>query len=911
MKKLLLLLTLVLSTSFSNGCAQAYDNEVGADGGLYYWKVAKVQKGTSPDLATAITNCMEQSTGAGREIHVLVGGSLSKTVGILPDVKLFGHGNTLTVDHGGYGVHGRNVSNIEFYDMTFKSAKNMVFRLTGCNNIVLSGINIDGGFIGMRIDSRASRPWEATNYNLKVTNCRFENLGSHGLETYSIDGVYVDGIVARNNGESGVLFNNSRNGFVGTVDAYRCSRGGGYAGLRFANGNENFRVKYLRAIECGRGFFSVTGSKNIVVEEVYIRDTTSHAILIQHSNNVGVNSGSYNGHGLNHYTSANSWILATDVAGLTATPPVAPTGLTATDNEGSVSLKWPTVNGATGYLLQRATTSDGPYFTIAYPETTSFTDRDTAANSTYYYKLKALNSAGPGAASPAASAAVSAFTPVVDPDLGVKLHLPFDGSGADSTGGSASAIAGPAAYIPGVWKQALNLNGSANFVTLPQLSGAEYREFTAAAWVWPTSAANFQRIFDLGKDQANYMMLNLAHGTLRYEIRRNDSLQVVQAPALPLGQWSHVAVTLVGNRGTIYVNGAPVAFNMFINTPAHFTLTRNYLGKSQFPDPLFNGRMDDFRLYNRGLSTAEMSALVMSAPPVAPTTLTAGGFGTRVNVQWSGLNASSYNIKRAEVSGGPYTAIARGVTGTTYSDTGVVRDKTYYYVVTASNAQGESGNSNQAVAVTSDLVAHLKFDETGGNTAADSSGNSWGATLHNEPKRVSGVHQNAVSFVGASSQHAALPTGVVSGLNDFTISAWIRVSSLANWARVFDLGTGTDNYMFLTPQSGATGRMQFAIRTPSGGEQVINSSTTIPLNAWAHVAITGGGNTGSMYLNGKLVGTNAGLTLNPSSLGMTTQNYLGRSQFPDPHLDGAIDDLRIYSRALSAEELKDLINRHF
>jgi len=67
-------------------------------------------------------------------------------------------------------------------------------------------------------------------------------------------------------------------------------------------------------------------------------------------------------------------------------------------------------------------------------------------------------------------------------------------------------------------------------------------------------------------------------------------------------------------------------------------------------------------------------------------------------------------------------------------------DTTYYYIVTACNAHGESNDSNETVAVTGVLTTYLKFDEVSGSTAADSSGNGWDAMLYNGPSWVSGVY---------------------------------------------------------------------------------------------------------------------------------------------------------------------------
>ncbi len=891
--------------------AQANPNEVYLSAGMYRWKINNIEQGSTADLATAITNCVWNSTGADREIHILVGGILSSTIGLPPSVRIFGHGNTFTVAHGGYAVHARKVPNIQLHDMTITAATTYVFRISGCDNVVLSGINIDGGFIGIRVESSdSSSPWNFTSYNLTVTNCRFENMNSHGLETYGIDGAYVDGIVARNNGECGVLFNNTRNTVVGTVDAYRCSYGGGYAGLRFANDCSNATVKYLRAIECGRGFFAVTGAKNIVVEELYVRDCTSHAILIQNSDGVGINSGTYNGVALYHYTSINCWILATDATGVTASPPPAPFLQPGTAGGDGVSMSWSPVADATNYLLQRATTSGGPYRTVAYLDTTNFIDRNVASGTTYYYAVRATNAAGPSVVSPEVS--VTAVAPVVNVGSGLRLHYPFDGSSAESLGGAAATITGAAIYSTGLLNQALSFDGTSNFATLQSLSSGDYREVSAAAWVWQSSEAGGQRFFDFGSSTSDYMTMTRLGTMLRFDICRNGSVQTVQTVAPPLGRWVHVAITFAGNWATLYINGAAQKAVLFGFNPTQISLTQNYLGKSRFSsDPLFNGRLDEVRLYNRGLSDAEVASLVMNAPPLPPFNLLAGGFGTKVNLQWTGtVNATSYNIKRATTSGGPYTTLATGITGTTYWDNNVTMGTTYHYVVTASNAQGESPASNQATAVVSDLVAHLKFDETSGSTATDFSGNSWNATLVNGPSFGPGFLKNGLNLPNTAAQHATLPVGVVSGLNDFTISAWVKIGAFSTYARIFDFGSGTTSYMMLTPQY-TTGtnaaKMRFAITTSSnGGEQQLNSSSAIPLNTWAHVAITLSGSTGRLYLNGVQVGSNTGITLRPSSLGNTTQNYLGRSQWADPYFTGAIDDFRIYARALSAAELTTL-----
>lgn len=62
-----------------------------------------------------------------------------------------------------------------------------------------------------------------------------------------------------------------------------------------------------------------------------------------------------------------------------------------------------------------------------------------------------------------------------------------------------------------------------------------------------------------------------------------------------------------------------------------------------------------------------------------------------------------------------------------------------------------------------------------------------------------------------------------------------------------------------------------------------------------------------LYLNRAEVARTAGMTLTPASLGSTTNNWIGRSQYAaDPYLDGIVDDIRVHKRALSAGEIAAL-----
>jgi hypothetical protein len=160
-----------------------------------------------------------------------------------------------------------------------------------------------------------------------------------------------------------------------------------------------------------------------------------------------------------------------------------------------------------------------------------------------------------------------------------------------------------------------------------------------------------------------------------------------------------------------------------------------------------------------------------------------------------------------------------------------------------------------------------------------------------------------------TSGYATLPIGpLVQSLNSATFATWVNwAGSGSQWCRIFDFGSSTDVYMFLTPNSGSSS-LRFAITTGSSGGESQLSRTGILSSGWHHVAVAIDGATRAMqmYLDGQLVASGTTNTL-PSALGNTTQNYLGHSQWDDPYLPGSIDDFRIYNRALTEAEVRYLV----
>jgi fibronectin type 3 domain-containing protein len=391
--------------------------------------------------------------------------------------------------------------------------------------------------------------------------------------------------------------------------------------------------------------------------------------------------------------------------------PQAPRGLTAAEKEqGNVELDWFGGAGAATYNVYRATSANGTYAQIAsgITDLLTYTDRNLAQG-TYYYKVSSVSASGE-----------TEFSNIVSATSTTQLHtqLNFDEAGdntvADASGnGGTGALNGGASFVAGKTGNAISLNGSSGYVSLPDGIVSDVDDFTIAAWMNLNSAATWSRIFDFGDDRGRWMYLTPRNGGGVVEFATGtvygyNKQWVVGTSALPTNQWVHVAVTLSDHVGKLYVNGALVGANANMDfPPAQIgATTQNWIGRSQFAaDPFLSGKIDDFRIYRGAMKPGEVYTLAtgLAAPtaPVAPASLTAMAIvGNRINLSWPSVaNATNYSLKRSTTVGGAYTTIAAGLKNTTFADTSRIAGTTYYYIVTALNSGGESASSPQASAI--------------------------------------------------------------------------------------------------------------------------------------------------------------------------------------------------------------------
>ncbi len=292
--------------------------------------------------------------------------------------------------------------------------------------------------------------------------------------------------------------------------------------------------------------------------------------------------------------------------------PDIPQGLVASANAESIQLTWTgsTATDVEGYTIFRSESVDGPYNTIARSvATTTFVDNTTATGIEYFYKIRAVDkSLNRSAYSNYSSATTTGAETVL-------THLQFEGDLQDhSINLNHGASLGGITYGAGkVGSESIVLNGSDAFIQLPATI-ANQQTITIATWVYWKGGDAWQRIFDFGNDESENMFLTPVSGSgdMLFSINMGGIEQTLSTTALPTDQWSHVAITMDGSNVNLYVNGVSVdASSSFTISPADFKPVFNYIGRSQWPDPMFNGNMDDFLIYNYALTAEQVYQLTL------------------------------------------------------------------------------------------------------------------------------------------------------------------------------------------------------------------------------------------------------------------------------------------------------------
>lgn len=550
----------------------------------------------------------------------------------------------------------------------------------------------------------------------------------------------------------------------------------------------------------------------------------------------------------------------------------------------------------------------------------------------------------------------------VDPGLGdVPVHYEFEegegsaaaNSGTQGTAGAAVLTGDTTWSENGVFGGALDLVGgtNANAADLPDnlLQGED--DFSTAFWVRPDTKGNWIGLFHIGDGLGGdgsffqIQMQTQADGNtgLAATFKQKGSPDQERVYATPTQdvvaeEWNHVAFTREGAVGTLYLNGEPIASrdDLTITMSDVGPTSNNWLGRNGFPDPSYDGLMDDVRVYTSALTGDDVSRLhadgsalrtttSVSVTPVSPSPF-AAPLTVSTSVQdeteqsadgsvelW--VDAARVGVPVELASGAatfPELTLGRGdhEIEVRYSADEGWRDSVASVTHTVERPPPGEG-----------VPIHYAFDEGAGTTAANTGGDpSVGdATLMGDTTWTQdGQFAAGVSLPGGGAgtgNHVRLPDNIAEDMDEeFTVSIWTRPDALPNWVPLVQIGSSTDTFFLLQSSTQADGPTGFAatFKAPGNPAQerlTLGGGNDTPLNAWTHVVFTMSGSTGKLYFDGELVGTRDDFSLGIGDVGVdgtTTANFIGGTSWPDPRYDGLVDEFRMFDYELTEEQVGEL-----
>jgi hypothetical protein len=398
---------------------------------------------------------------------------------------------------------------------------------------------------------------------------------------------------------------------------------------------------------------------------------------------------------------------------------------------------------------------------------------------------------------------------------------------------------------------------------------------------------------------------------LRCDINPGGNLQTIQwNQPLPTNVWTHVAVTLDGTQGVLYVNGTAVVTNSSMNLlPLYVAPQTNHLGRSKFTaDPYFNGEYACFRAYGHALSPEEIVApLPVIAQPANGSTYQPGATinfaGLAVDFMNRPLGASNltWQISYAEYGQtntvfGPVSGITNGTFAVPATATG---GGSYIVTLIAMDHTGNVSSVSSTLSAANPPANWTAYYPLASN-ANDANGN-FNGTLEGGAAFINDAQRGNVLALNGDSQFVSLPSGLGAMK---TFMAWVKWNGGPAWQRIYDFGNDTNRYTILTPDNGDTGKFRFNISIDSiPGEQVVDAPAALPTNVWTQVAVVMNGTQVVLYTNGVPVSTNLFANLLPADLS-PTNFYFGKSQWPaDPYFNGELSSVRIFSVPLSSNQI--------
>jgi hypothetical protein len=219
-------------------------------------------------------------------------------------------------------------------------------------------------------------------------------------------------------------------------------------------------------------------------------------------------------------------------------------------------------------------------------------------------------------------------------------------------------------------------------------------------------------------------------------------------------------------------------------------------------------------------------------------------------------------------------------------------------------------NTSLADPLAEGLVGYWKLDEGTGTTTTDASGNGNDGDLNNTPTWTSGRIAGAISFDGTNESIEIGTSEVFDNLDVKTVSAWINPTALTEYRGIAGRGAWAFQICSNDPTDcpGSTGRLVYYHAFSGNDGKWILEPNSVTANTWSHVVVeydrTSTSNNPQIFVNGVLQTATEISAPTGTADNETGSLFLGLDGYVFGI--GKIDEARIYSRALSQEEVAKL-----
>ncbi len=418
----------------------------------------------------------------------------------------------------------------------------------------------------------------------------------------------------------------------------------------------------------------------------------------------------------------------------------------------------------------------------------------------------------------------------------------FTRDASDSVGGANGTLMNGASIVNGAVVMsdgALNSGTPGAYVDLPNNLVQNYTTITIESWVTDNGSRQWARVWDLGNSSGGedvsdggslYMFMSLPSGNnggdLEADIHLNDRAGgdfavewTGQRP--PVGKEAHIvyASDAAHHTGWLYVNGALVAINTNQTlVPADIGPTVNdWLGRSQYNDPMFNGSIDEFRIWNGSLTPLQVAINAAAGPdtvgPVDPGTLQAVHLSVDANIvlhaqRPAALYADFTLVTNVNVTTLGTTFTSSNTNVVTVNASGVLKAVATGTATITASYSGKSDSKTVTVSVPTVVLTHRwDFHETSGTTVHDLIGSANG-TLSASGATLDGTN---VTVDGVSG-YVTFPGHLIDGYSALTVETWVTL----------DPNTPNDSNARLFAFGSVDGANDVDVQALSGGNSMIN-----------------------------------------------------------------------------------------